>query len=180
MLNERLSEFEAKLRHQGAAVMERLVQPGHPEDDVSEALLAACGYDPEEPVTWFRWQNGLRERGPDVHQRGALIGAWAPWSLEEAIARSRKRLATSWPGAWPRARVPLVRDYDRELTADGASDSKRAAVIRTGYHGDPNRKVAVSLERLVAAWLRLVTWGCTGTGNERPGTTKRTTSRRLN
>lgn len=78
--------------------MERLVQPGHPEDHVSEALLPACGYDPEELVTWFRWQNGLRERGPDVHQRGALIGAWVPWSLEEAIAHSRKR-------SLPRGRV---------------------------------------------------------------------------
>lgn len=161
MLGDRLSEFESRLREQGAAVIDRLVQPGLPAADVRRALLESCGHAPEELVIWFCWQNGVRDpSAPDVPERGALIGAWVPWSLEGAIDYSTKLqdwLASA--GGWPRSWLPIVRQHDRRLTAESASDPVRAPIIRTGLHGEPDRKVADSLEQLVAAWLRLLDSG---------------------
>ena len=161
-LQHLLDELTCRLQQQGADVVERLERPGPSADDVVALLTGFVGSAPDELVSWFSWANGLRGgRSPSnrVDFRDALIAAWEPYSLQEAMEAVKGR-GVYYPGDSDKPWLPLVTGGEgqqrSEIVAVFTGDG---VVMMNGTWGEPPRPVAGSLADLVAAWIDMLDQG---------------------
>lgn len=160
-LDEVLETLFERLGAAHPTILDLLVHPGLPAEEVRDRLVSFSGYAPTELVTWYTWQNGIRERDWTYPGRMSIVAHWRPLSLDEAIDDSRAyrdlspRSQRMTPASWLQV---FDKEYHR-LFADTGAYPHAVPIIVRSTHGDPDARRADSLEELLSLWLELFDYG---------------------
>jgi hypothetical protein len=158
-----LVAFEQRLRAVGAPVAQVLA-PGIPEERVRE-VLEPLGMDPpQELVAWYAWHDGLTT--PTPHWPGeALLMAWHPYSLEQALAEyhSRDRGEETWQ--WQPTWWPLAKDGGPQRVAvhctppQGVHATVRVVEPAAGLFAADDVPPVTGLAQVVTWWTEAIDTG---------------------